>query len=62
MSLTQYADDIPMLGLRINGVADANVATLANVINEGAGWGLPTSPSTPREATCLSALPLGTGD
>ena len=61
MSLTQYADHTPTLGLRINGVADANVVTLANVIAEGAGWGLASTMLRDRAAAHIAQVPPALG-
>ena len=57
MSLTQYADHTPMLGLRVNGVADANAVTLADVIAEGARWGLPSTVLRDRAAARIEQVP-----
>jgi len=61
MSLTQYDDHTPMLGLRVNGVADANAVTLADVIAEGAGWGLPSTMLRDRAAARIEQVPAALG-
>jgi len=57
MSLTQYDDHTPTLGLRVNGVADANAVTLADVIAEGARWGLPSTVLRDRAAARIEQVP-----